>query len=101
MGSSAAAFTFVLVTPPTFATISPLTGQTNGSAVTITGTHFQNGATVTIGGLPAGDVVVQSSTTITATTPGLPVGPADVTITIRTPARSLLMPRLLTSREPA
>jgi hypothetical protein len=80
-GSATGAFTFVLVIPPTFATIAPLTGSTNGSAVTITGTHFQNGATVTIGGLPAGDVVVQSSTSITVTTPGLPVGPADVTIT--------------------
>ena len=56
-------------------------GPTNGTPITITGTNFQVGAQVTIGDLPAGDVVVQDSTTITANTPGLPVGPADVTVT--------------------
>ncbi|MGC2182731.1 MAG: IPT/TIG domain-containing protein [Terriglobales bacterium] len=80
LSSATAAYTYVLVVPPTFTAITPATGPTNGSAVTITGTGFQAGATVTIGGLPAGDVVVQDSATITAGTPGLPVGTADVTV---------------------
>jgi hypothetical protein len=80
-GSSAGAYTYVALTLPTFTSIAPLTGVTNGSAVTITGTGFQNGAVVTFDGLPAGNVAVPNSTTITANTPGLPVGTADVTIT--------------------
>ena len=80
LSSASAAYTYVLVVPPTFTAIAPTTGPTNGGAVTITGTGFQTGATVTIGGLPAGDVVVQDSATITASTPGLPVGPADLTV---------------------
>ena len=80
-GSSAGAFTYVTLTLPTFTSIAPVTGVTNGSAVTITGTGFQNGAVVTLDGLPAGNVAVPNSTTITANTPGLPVGAADVTVT--------------------
>jgi len=79
--SAAGAYTFVPVVPPTFTSVSPTTGPTNGSAITVTGTNFQNGATVAVGGLPASNVVVQNATTITAITPGLPVGPADVTVT--------------------
>jgi IPT/TIG domain len=78
---AAGAFTFQNATP-TIATITPATGPTNGGTpVTIKGTNFQVGAKVVIGGLPAGDVVVQDNATITATTPGFPVGQADVTVT--------------------
>ena len=78
--SATGAFTFQNVTP-VISTIAPVTGPTNGgTAVTITGSNFQVGATVLVGGLPAEDVVVQDSATITARTPGLPVGPADVTV---------------------
>ena len=80
LGSAAGAYTTIDVRP-TISAITPASGPTNGSAISITGTNFQTGARVTIGGLPAGDVVVVNSTTITANTPGLPVGPADVTIT--------------------
>jgi hypothetical protein len=66
---------------PVISTITPATGPTNGgTATTITGSNFQVGARVVIGALPAGNVVVQDSATITANTPGLPVGPADVTV---------------------
>lgn len=81
LASATAAYTYVTIVPPTFTAIAPLTGPTNGSAITITGTDFQTGATVTIGGLLAGNVVVPNSTTITVNTPGLPVGAADVTVT--------------------
>jgi IPT/TIG domain len=74
-------YTFVTIVPPTFTSIVPATGPTNGStAVTVTGTLFQAGASLTINNLPAGNVVV-SPTSITATTPGLPTATADVTVT--------------------
>lgn len=72
---------------PSITAINPATGSTaGGTPMAITGSGFQNGATVTIGGLAARNVVVGSSTNITATTP---VGPAteeaalprDVTVT--------------------
>ena len=80
LGSALAAYTDIDVRP-TIVAVTPNSGPTNGTPITITGTNFQVGAKVTIGDLPAGDVVVQDSTTITASTPGLPVGPADVTVT--------------------
>jgi hypothetical protein len=48
-----------------------------GTAITITGTDFAAGAIVTIGGQPAGNVNVASSTSITATTPLLTAGSAN------------------------
>jgi hypothetical protein len=78
--TAAGAYTFVLVVPPTFTSVVPATGPTNGStAITVAGTQFQSGATVNINNLPAANVVV-SPTSITATTPALPAGPADVTV---------------------
>ncbi len=78
--TTAAAYTYLNVTP-TITTIAPATGPTNGgTAFTITGGNFQVGAQVTIGGLAAGDVVIPDPTTITATSPSLPVGAADVMV---------------------
>jgi hypothetical protein len=78
--SAPAVYTFVTIVPPTFTSVVPATGPTNGStAITVAGTQFQNGATVNINNLPAANVVV-SPTSITATTPALPAGPADVTV---------------------
>ncbi len=48
-----------------------------GTAIAITGTDFATGATLTIGGQPAANVVVVSSTSITATTPLLAAGTAN------------------------
>jgi heme/copper-type cytochrome/quinol oxidase subunit 2 len=62
-------FTYALP-GPTVAGVSPNTGPTSGGTpVTITGTNFQSGATVTFGAQAATDVVVVSSTSITARTP--------------------------------
>jgi hypothetical protein len=63
-------------------TITPVSSPpAGGTAVTIGGTDFEGGATVTIGGLPATDVVV-SFNQITATSPALPAGSLnDVTVT--------------------
>jgi CSLREA domain-containing protein len=48
-----------------------------GTALTISGTNFLPGATVTIGGSPATGVGVTNYTTMTATTPALAPGSAD------------------------
>ena len=52
-----------------------------GTAVTITGTNFAAGATVTFGGTAATSVVVVSGTQITATTPAGSAGAVTVTVT--------------------
>ena len=49
--------------------------------MTITGTNFAAGATVTFGGTAATNVVVVNSTTITATTPAGSAGAVTVTVT--------------------
>jgi plastocyanin len=66
-------FTYALPAP-TITNISPATGPTSGGTqITITGTNFQDGATVKIGASPATDVTVVSATSITARTPLGPV----------------------------
>ena len=75
-GSLASGFTYVVV--PTVTSVSPNNGPTaGGTAVTITGTNFAAGATVTFGGTAATNVVVVNSTTITATTPAGQCGCGD------------------------
>ena len=63
--------------------ILPTSGPpAGGTSVTLAGTDFANGATVTIGGVPATGVNVASSTSITATTPALAPGTVnDVAVT--------------------
>jgi hypothetical protein len=66
---------------PTVTSISPASGPTaGGTSITITGTGFISGTTVTIGGNDASDVSV-SATSITATTPAGADGPQDVVVT--------------------
>jgi len=55
-------------------------GVGGGTLVTITGTGFREGATVTIGGLAATNVAVVSSVWLTATTPPHPAGAVDVVV---------------------
>ena len=50
--------------------------------MTITGTNFAAGATVTFGSTAATNVVVVNSTTITATTPAGSAGAVTVTVTV-------------------
>ncbi len=67
---------------PTVTSISPNSGTINGgTAVTITGTGFLAGATVSVGGTPATGVTVVNSTSITATTPAHAAGTANVVVT--------------------
>ena len=67
---------------PTVTAVSPSSGSTaGGTAVTITGTNFAVGATVTFGASAASNVVVVSATQITATTPAANAGAVTVTVT--------------------
>ena len=56
----------------------PLTGAT---PITLTGSGFLPGATVTIGGSPCSSLAVSSPSRITCRTPGHAAGPADVVVT--------------------
>ena len=68
--------------PPTVTGIGPTSGPTNGGTlVTIAGTNFVAGATVSIGGVPATGVSVASSTQLSATTGAHAAGAADVVVT--------------------
>jgi len=67
---------------PTVTSITPNTGTANGgTAVTLTGTGFLAGATVSLGGTAATGVTVVNSTTITATTPAHAAGAVNVVVT--------------------
>jgi hypothetical protein len=76
-------FTYSATTTPTVTAISPTSGPVSGGTnVTITGTGFVSGATVTIGGAAATNVVVDGTgTSITATTPAGTAGAVDVVVT--------------------
>ena len=67
---------------PHVASITPNTGTTSGgTSVTIAGTGFLSGATVSFGGTPATGVTLASSTSITATTPAHAAGAVSVIVT--------------------
>jgi phosphatidylserine/phosphatidylglycerophosphate/cardiolipin synthase-like enzyme len=66
----------------TVASVSPATGKSAGGLpVTITGTNFAAGATVSFGVATASKIVVVNSTTITAVTPPHVAGAANVVVT--------------------
>ncbi len=67
---------------PTVTSVSPTSGTINGgTALTITGTGFLSGATVSLGGAAATGVTVVSSTKITATSPAHATGTVNVVVT--------------------
>jgi hypothetical protein len=87
-GSLTSGFTYAVV--PTVTGVSPNTGTTaGGTAVTITGSNFASGATVKFGSTAATNVVVVSSTSITATNPAGTVGRVTVTATVSGQSGSL------------
>ena len=87
-GSLTNGFTYVVV--PTISNVSPNTGPAaGGTAVTITGTNFAAGATVTFGGTAATNVVVVSGTQITVTTPAHAAGAVTVAVTVNGQTGSL------------
>jgi hypothetical protein len=74
--------TIVPACGPAVTSMSPTWGPTaGGSLVTISGSCFVSGATVSFGGTPATGVAVAGSSTITATTPAHVAGPVNVVVT--------------------
>jgi hypothetical protein len=74
-------FRYVDQEPRIVAAIRPARGPAaGGTRVTITGSGFANGASVSIGGAPARKVDVVSPTRITAVAPPGRIGPADVAV---------------------
>ena len=82
-GASANAYTYATATQaPTVSGVTPSSGTTaGGTQVSISGTGFASGATVTFGGTLATNLIVNNSTTITATTPAHAAGGVDVIVT--------------------
>jgi hypothetical protein len=82
--SATLSMTFVITAalPPTVSGIAPNAGPITGlTNVTITGTKFVSGASVSFGGTPATNVVVVSATSITARTPAHAAGAVNVVVT--------------------
>jgi len=75
-GQTTTAGTFTYTVPgPAVATVAPSSGSNaGGTSITIGGSNFVSGATVTIGGIAALNVNVVNTSSITATTPA---GPFD------------------------
>ena len=68
--------------PPTPLSVTPASGLTNGNTpVTIVGSGFELGASVSFGGQPATSVNVSSGTELTALTPAGPLGQVNVVLT--------------------
>lgn len=81
VGGLNSSFTYTL-TAPVLSSLVPNTGPTGGgTAVTLAGSGFVAGATVTFGGLAASNVILVSTSQIVATTPPGTVGPAVVLVT--------------------
>jgi len=79
---SADAIRIVPVDALSITAVSPTSGPTGGgTVVTLTGTGFDAGATVSVGGIAASGVTVVNATTITVTTPAISAGSASITVT--------------------
>lgn len=73
---------FTYFDPPTINSITPNQGSAaGGTVVSITGSNFLEGATVTFGGAGAVSVTVNSSTSISAVSPGHDPGTVDIVVT--------------------
>ncbi|MGE3610425.1 MAG: IPT/TIG domain-containing protein [Bacteriovoracaceae bacterium] len=79
-GTLAAAYTYQAA--PTVSSVSPSVGQlAGGTSITITGTGFLTGASVSIGGSACSGITVVNATTITCTTPAHAAGVVSVSVT--------------------
>ena len=68
-------YTATSTTRPSPRSVSPRSGPTwGGTLITVTGSNFENGATIRIGGVEATSVTFVDSRTLTARTPARPVG---------------------------
>jgi hypothetical protein len=72
----------LLSTRPTIVSVTPNVGPMAGNtSVTIVGTHFTPGMTITFGGVPATSVTYVDSTHYTCTTPAHAAGVVDIQMT--------------------
>lgn len=79
--SQTATSSFTYLAAPTFTSVSPSAGQlAAGTILTITGTNFFTGASITIGGSPCVTSTVNSATSITCEAPA-GAGASDIVIT--------------------
>ncbi len=69
-----------LVIAPAITSVTPSTGLP-GTTVTITGSGFQSGATVSFGGTLSPTVTFGSATSLQAVIPNVPTGPATIVVT--------------------
>ncbi len=77
------AFTFSAAPAPDITTLSVASGTSlGGTQLTISGTNFSAGTTVSFGGTAAASAAALNATTITARTPGHAAGAVDVTVTL-------------------
>ena len=77
--------------PPFIASVAPVQGSiVGGTPITISGAYFTGATSVTIGGALATNMVVISSTSITAVTPAHAAG--SVSLTVTTPSRTSTFP---------
>ena len=68
-------YTATSTTRPSPRSVSPRSGPTpGGTLITVTGSNFENGATIRIGGVAATSVTFVDSRTLTARTPAMPAG---------------------------
>ena len=80
-GTLSGAFSY-LGLPPTITGVAPPSGSSlGGTEVTITGTDFVSGATVTFGGIAATSLTFDAATQLRATTPAHGVAVVDVVVT--------------------
>ena len=77
------AFTFSAAPAPDITTLSVASGTSlGGTQLTISGTNFSAGTTVSFGGTAAASAAALNATTIAARTPGHAAGAVDVTVTL-------------------
>lgn len=73
---------YTFVDGPAITSVAPSSGTTaGGDTITITGTDFDSGATVLVGGSLCSSVTVVSSTSITCVTPSTSAGTVSITVT--------------------
>jgi hypothetical protein len=81
-GNNTLANAFTYVASPVVTSVSPSSGPAiGGTSITITGTDFVSGATVTVGGSACASVTFVSTTSLTCTTPSHSSGATDVVVT--------------------
>ena len=81
-GWAALVASFAPIPPPTLTYVTPTTSLlAGGAAFTIRGTGFAGDATVDVGGVAAGSVVVHDPTTITGTWPAHAAGAVTIGVT--------------------